>query len=733
MNLFDGLFDLEDMIFDDAIVEQEARRLLVSSMPSMDLASGWIIRGYQNEAADGFFDSWTESNSALAVMATGLGKTITAGIVAQRIVKSGKDFLFIAHREELIRQAAKAFRSMYPGIRCGIEMADERIDYNSPPSIVVASKDSLTPERLRRFERDRYGGIMVDEAHHCAEKNRSYMDVLDYFTGYKLGGLTATPKRKDEAILGKVFGSVAYVYSILDGILDGWLVRIRQEVIHVEEIDISNLSTGSSGDLKESEISEIMSQEKPLHVVAQAAIDASYRGSDKPRGQVIVFCPSVTHAGKVAAILNRRNAKEHSGCAAAIDSINMDSNFRNAVVDRFKLGDPIYLCNYGIATEGFDHPGVVAVVIARMTKSESLFAQMIGRGTRPLEEVVAALNKAATAEERRAIIASSRKPDCIARGTAILTDRGLVPIELVTREVRVWDGVEFVSHCGVVSYGNRRVVTYAGLTATLDHKVYVYDEENPEAKNEDGAAFGDCAAEQASICVTGDGGQTIRKADGRYREKWRSRASRAVYGEAEVFDIVNAGPRHRFTAAGLLVSNCLVVDVVGVSGKHKLITPTDILGGKLDDRIVDAVREKMKDGGDVTEAILEAMRAADAAEEERRKNVILNVKLGRRSVDPFDIFHLSSEREPGWLKGKPATDKQKQAMARMGISKERIKVMSRHQATKILHESIERMKKKLCTYAQARRLVQFGFNPNKTFKEASAIMERLRQNGWKRK
>lgn len=129
---------------------------------------------------------------------------------------------------------------------------------------------------------------------------------------------------------------------------------------------------------------------------------------------------------------------------------------------------------------------------------------------------------------------------CIAEGELVLTDRGLVPIQNVTLAHRVWDGREWVAHDGVVYRGEKEVVTYGGLTATPDHMVFIEGSDRP-------VQFGDAAARGARLLQSGAGGADVlgvKPPDGLTR-----RTSR-------VYDILNAGPRHRFTVSGVLVHNC---------------------------------------------------------------------------------------------------------------------------------------------------------------------------------
>lgn len=134
---------------------------------------------------------------------------------------------------------------------------------------------------------------------------------------------------------------------------------------------------------------------------------------------------------------------------------------------------------------------------------------------------------------------------CIAEGSQVLTDRGLIPIENVGIADKVWDGEEFVRHEGVVYKGQKEVMHYDGLTATPDHKVWASFEREPRTVRLDYAAS--CGAR---LIRTGSNGTPVRLGEGETQELENDRTTVAVY------DILNAGPRHRFTVSDVLVHNC---------------------------------------------------------------------------------------------------------------------------------------------------------------------------------
>ena len=165
------------------------------------------------------------------------------------------------------------------------------------------------------------------------------------------------------------------------------------------------------------------------------------------------------------------------------------------------------------------------------------------------------------------------KVACIAEGQLVLTDRGEVPIERVSRNDLVWDGVEWVRHDGAVCLGTKAVITHDGLTATPDHRVW--------CPSGDGAhvAFGDAADRGDGLVQSGSGRRPVQVGD-RYRDRaevHQTQASRGVRPgalrrvapdrvEARVYDLLNAGPRHRYTVQGRLVHNCLALGYAGGAG-----------------------------------------------------------------------------------------------------------------------------------------------------------------------
>lgn len=331
------------------------------------------------------------------------GKTILFADVIHKC--QPRRALVIAHREELIFQAKNKIEA-YSGLQCGIEMADYRVQetlFGKCP-VVVSSIQTQTSGgdgggRMGKFDPADFGLLIIDEAHHAVSP--SYQRMINYYRtnpDLKVLGVTATPDRADEEALGKVFESVAYDYEICNAIDDGWLVPIEQQLIHVADLDFSRIRT-TAGDLNGADLAAVMEQEKNLHGVAAPSVEII--GNRRS----LVFAASVKQAETLCEIFNR-----HKPGMAAWVCGETPKDERRLTLGRFASGDIQIVVNCAVLTEGFDDPGVEVIVMARPTKSRSLYSQMVGRSTRPLPGIVDGVD---SAEERRDAIAKSKKPSCL--------------------------------------------------------------------------------------------------------------------------------------------------------------------------------------------------------------------------------------------------------------------------------------------------------------------------------
>lgn len=355
-------------------------------------------RYYQRECVDAFFEKLPHAPRQLAVLATGLGKTYIAGMLARRwMAEKRAPILALAHRDELIEQLRQGFEL---GTNELVEIEQAELQSSERAQIVVGSVQSFNPNRLARLGRDRFSLIITDEAHHSPAP--SYQRVYEWFNAPWSFGLTATPDRKDKRAMGRSFDDTTMVFDIRQGVDAGFLVRPRPANVTVEEIDISHVTSSASteGGFNLSELDDAMMRavEGIVHKTLELA----------PERRGIWFWPGLRCAEYACQRVNALRP----GSSTYIDG-KMDKQERRALVAKLRSGELRHLHNFGIATEGFDWPDADLVVHGRPVKSRSLHAQMDGRGTRVLRGLVDDLTERDQAKERRARIAASSKPDLV--------------------------------------------------------------------------------------------------------------------------------------------------------------------------------------------------------------------------------------------------------------------------------------------------------------------------------
>ncbi len=320
------------------------------------------LRPYQIEARQAILKAWDEGyRRTLLVLPTGCGKTIVFSSVAEERVKMGDRVLILAHRGELLEQAAQKLRAA-SGLESALEKADSSALGSSLP-VTIGSIQSLAQEtRLDRFPSDAFQDIIVDEAHHCL--SGSYLKVLEHFPNANVLGVTATPDRGDMRDLSAFFDSKAYEYSLPEAIREGYLCPIRAQMIPLE-LDIGKVVM-SNGDFAAGGIGSAL--EPYLEEIAKEMLNYC-RGR-----KTVVFLPLIETSVRFCKILNDIGLR-----AVEVHGTSTD---RSEILADFETGKYDVLCNAMLLTEGWDCPSVDCIVMLRPTKIRSLYQQAIGRGLR---------------------------------------------------------------------------------------------------------------------------------------------------------------------------------------------------------------------------------------------------------------------------------------------------------------------------------------------------------------
>lgn len=323
------------------------------------------LRPYQQQAKDAIFSEWNSGkDKTLLVLPTGCGKTIVFAKVAEQCVSEGDRVLILAHRGELLDQAADKIKNA-----CGLMCATEKAQQSCLGSwfrITVGSVQTLMREkRLAKFNNNYFDKIIIDEAHHSISD--SYQNVLNYFDKAKVLGVTATPDRGDMKNLGQVFESLAYEYTLPKAIKEGYLSPIKALTIPLK-LDLTGVAM-QSGDFKASDIDTALDP-----YLFSIANEMQKYCKDR---KTVVFLPLVKTSQKFKDILNSKGFKA--------TEVNGNSKDRSEILEDFDKGKYNVLCNSMLLTEGWDCPSVDCIVVLRPTKVRSLYSQMVGRGTRLCE------------------------------------------------------------------------------------------------------------------------------------------------------------------------------------------------------------------------------------------------------------------------------------------------------------------------------------------------------------
>lgn len=331
------------------------------------------LRPYQLDAVRATFAGWARGLRSVAfVLPTGDGKTRTFTAVLDEWLATnpGRRVLVVAHRIELIEQAAADIRE-YTDRSVGIVMATRN---QAGAEVVVASVQTLASDRRRAMIRN-VGLIIVDECHRSAA--RSYVSLLAYWPDAKVLGVTATFSRSDDLGLGLVFEDVVYHRTIADSIAGRGnggvpsLVRPRGLRVTVEDLDLRRVRTlGKLGDYREGDLGRAIGDSLAPKRVAEAWLEhAAGR-------QGLLFAPTVESAGAFADALNAE------GIPARLVHGGTTPGERSAALDAFRAGSVAVLCNCSVFTEGTNLPMASVCVVARPTKSSGLYIQMVGRALR---------------------------------------------------------------------------------------------------------------------------------------------------------------------------------------------------------------------------------------------------------------------------------------------------------------------------------------------------------------
>jgi len=298
----------------------------------------------------------------LVVLATGLGKTWLSAFDAKQL--GARRILFVAHREEILYQAAETFVRIKPDSRVGFYMGKQR---DHSVDILCASIQTLGKEsHLERFAPQHFDYIVVDEFHHAAAP--TYHRLLKYFAPQFLLGLTATPDRTDRSdILSLCDDNLVYEYPLFDGVRGDFLVPFHYYGIYDETVEYQEIPWRNGKfdpDLLAHRLATMGRARHALRVWNQ-----------HKQIRTLAFCVSRSHADFMARFFQKNSIR-----AVAVHGDSEMS--RGEALELLESGDLDVIFSVDLFNEGVDIPAIDTVLLLRPTESKVLFLQQIGRGLR---------------------------------------------------------------------------------------------------------------------------------------------------------------------------------------------------------------------------------------------------------------------------------------------------------------------------------------------------------------
>jgi len=316
-------------------------------------------------------------DKAVVVMATGVGKTFLAAFDS----KTFKKVLFVAHREEILSQAKRTFKSVRLGDSIGLfsgKQKDKECDILLATVQTLGRKEYLNSQY---FSRDEFDYIVIDEFHHAVAF--SYKNIIEFFTPGFLLGLTATPERLDNRdVFALCDYNLVYEVRLKEAINKGWLVPFRYYGVY-DETDYDSIDN-KSGRYDEKQLEHALNINRRADLILH-----HYRKYNSKRA--LGFCSSRGHAVFMAEYFFKHGVKACaviSGNASFNDANSFDIRYNPYVMERKEAVKRLtnvqisIIFSVDIFNEGVDLPELDMVMFLRPTESPTVFLQQLGRGLR---------------------------------------------------------------------------------------------------------------------------------------------------------------------------------------------------------------------------------------------------------------------------------------------------------------------------------------------------------------
>lgn len=303
-------------------------------------------------------------HKALLISATGTGKTYLSAFAVKKA--NPKRLLFLAHREQILKQACKTFAKIIPDIQYGILSANHK-DFHKPylfATINMLSKE----ENLTQFTPTHFDYIIIDETHRAGAS--SYLKILNYFQPQFLLGMTATPERTDGFDIYQLFDhNIAYEIRLNQAMQENLLCPFHYFGITDITVDDQEINDNST-------FNDLTTDARVTHIINQS----QYYGFSGERLRGLIFCSQIEEAQILSQKFNERGFNTIS--LSGKDSQETRTNAIHKLEQKERSTGLDYIFTVDIMNEGIDIPAINQIIMLRPTKSAIIFVQQLGRGLR---------------------------------------------------------------------------------------------------------------------------------------------------------------------------------------------------------------------------------------------------------------------------------------------------------------------------------------------------------------
>jgi len=355
-------------------------------------SSGRVLRDYQEEAITEIVTRYKKRSpwNALVVLATGLGKTLTAaeairriGHVAKRPIRT----LVLAHTTDLIRQLERGFWPLMTPTEstCILDGEDrpDSLDQLADYTTVFATRQSVYGAiENRTFPIDLFDVVLVDECHHLGSPQ--YERILDELSAGKpsgpfLIGLSATPWRPDGTSLDHRFDDPVVSVGLHEGLRRGYLSTVDYRML-TDDIDWDALRALEGTSYSATQVNRTLFLPERDDAVVEKIAEAWAELEEPKRG--LVFCGTIRHAESITRKINELGFTRADTILSQINGRDIKAYEKSRKLMDFDDGTSGVLCSVDVLNEGIDTPSVNLVVFQRQTHSRRIFLQQLGRGLR---------------------------------------------------------------------------------------------------------------------------------------------------------------------------------------------------------------------------------------------------------------------------------------------------------------------------------------------------------------